>query len=297
MMWWPSERGGVRVDGGFETGDVVPSLYDSLLGKVIAHAESREHALDRLIEAMQDVRVHGVASNASWLTRALREPDFRRGEVSTAFVAKHGDALAAPADARPAAAFAAAAYTWAITPKHAVTSPWELADGFRAGQPSFIRVPLRADERNVDATVVSFSLQAAEVRLDGETFHLKWKDELAPVQQWQDRGGSDADVLVSPHTISVWLQGELSTFEINDGSQFDTASAAHAGSLTTPLPGVVVSVAVREGDTVTAGQTLLVIEAMKMEHAIKAPRAGTVRALKHQVGDRVREGSTLAEIE
>ncbi len=93
------------------------------------------------------------------------------------------------------------------------------------------------------------------------------------------------------------VKGEKFSFTINDGRQFESSAAAHGGGLTTPLPGVVVSVAVKEGDTVTAGQTLLVIEAMKMEHAIKAPRAGTVKTLKHGVGDRVREGSTLAEIE
>ncbi len=297
IMWWPGEHGGLRVDRGFETGDVVPSLYDSLLGKIIAHGESREAALERLIEGVQSVRVHGVASNAPWLARALREPDFRKGEVSTAFVAIHGDALAVPADPTTAAAFAAAAHTWTITPKHAVASPWELADGFRAGLASVIRIPLSIGGRNLDVAVVAFSLQAAEVRVAGKTVHLNRGGNCAPVQQWSERGGEAADVLVKPHSISVWVRGELFTFDINDGSQFESASAAHAGGLTTPLPGVIVSVAVKEGDVVTAGQTLLVVEAMKMEHAIKAPRAGTVKSLKHGVGDRVREGSTLAEIE
>jgi biotin carboxyl carrier protein len=112
-----------------------------------------------------------------------------------------------------------------------------------------------------------------------------------------EQGGADVDVLVHPHRIEVWRLGEKVSFTVNDGSQFETAAATHAGGLVTPLPGVVVSVAVKEGDTVTAGQTLLVIEAMKMEHAIKAPRAGTVKSLKHKAGDRVREGSALAEIE
>jgi 3-methylcrotonyl-CoA carboxylase alpha subunit len=106
-----------------------------------------------------------------------------------------------------------------------------------------------------------------------------------------------ADVLTRPHESVVWRQGEKFTFALDDGSQFESSTATHGGGLTTPLPGVVVSVAVKEGDAVTAGQTLLVIEAMKMEHAIKAPRAGTVKSLKHKAGDRVREGSTLAEIE
>jgi 3-methylcrotonyl-CoA carboxylase alpha subunit len=281
LMMWPDERDGARVDHGFETGDTVPSLYDSLLGKVIAHGPSREAALDRLIDAVADVRVQGVSTNASWLVRALSQPDFRNGDVSTAFVAKHGDALIAPSDPKAAAAIAGAAHTWAITPKGVVMSPWELADGFRAGRPSVIRVPLRIDERDIEVTATTFSLIG----------------ERGALQVWAEPSAGRADVLVKPHDISVWLNGELFAFQINDGSQFEAASSAHAGSLTTPLPGVVVSVAVKEGDSVAAGQTLLVIEAMKMEHAIKAPRAGTVKNLKHRVGERVREGSTLAEIE
>ncbi|HEV7715877.1 MAG TPA: acetyl-CoA carboxylase biotin carboxyl carrier protein subunit, partial [Steroidobacteraceae bacterium] len=106
-----------------------------------------------------------------------------------------------------------------------------------------------------------------------------------------------AAVLVSDGRVTVWQQHARAVFAIDDGRQFDVASRAHAGSLSTPLPGVVVSVAVKEGDKVAAGQTLLVIEAMKMEHAIKAPRDGVVKALKHRVGDRVREGAALAELE
>ena len=76
-----------------------------------------------------------------------------------------------------------------------------------------------------------------------------------------------------------------------------TERNAHAGSLSTPLPGVVVSIAVKEGESVSVGQMFLVIEAMKMEHSIKASRAGVVKALKHRVGDRVREGALFAELE
>src|SRR6185369_4413638 len=85
LMWWPAEHDGLRVDSGFESGDAVPSVYDSLLGKIIARGPSRDAALDRLISGVEDVRVDGVATNASWLVRALRAPAFRNADVSTAF--------------------------------------------------------------------------------------------------------------------------------------------------------------------------------------------------------------------
>ena len=297
LMWWPTEREGLRVDHGFEAGDVVPALYDSLLGKIIAHGTSRDAALDRLIEGVEDVRADGISTNASWLVRALREPAFRRAEVSTAFIAQNASSLSAPADPVPAAAFAAVALVWELAPKAVVQSPWDVMDGFRLAQPPVIRVPLLLGDRKLDADVNEFTLDGGTVRVDGKTFRLEFSDSFRPILQFDDPAGVGADVYVKPHIVEVWRLGEKFSFTLNDGSQFESSTAAHAGNLTTPLPGVVVSVAVKEGDVVTAGQTLLVIEAMKMEHAIRAPRAGTVKTLRHKPGDRVREGSTLAEIE
>jgi 3-methylcrotonyl-CoA carboxylase alpha subunit len=297
LMWWPTEHDGLRVDRGFESGDAVPSFYDSLLGKIIAHGGSRDTALDRLIAGVEDVRVDGVASNASWLARALRAPAFRKADVSTAFIPQNADGLNAAPDAIPAAALAGASRAWELAPWQMKPSPWDVMDGFRAGHPTTLRVPLLLGERRFDVDVLESSPEHSVARVDGKTFELSFEDRFVPLLQWVEQGGASADVLLHPHRIDVWRLGEKLSFTVNDGSHFESATAAHAGGLTTPLPGVVVSVAVKEGDAVTAGQTLLVIEAMKMEHAIKAPRAGIVKSLKHKAGDRVREGSTLAEIE
>ena len=321
LLKWPEETAGVRVDAGFETGDSVSPLYDSLLGKIIAHAETRAAAIDRLVGALDELRVSGVATNAQWLARALLRPDFRDGNVSTAFIARNADALAVEPNVAALAPFAAAAYAASLAPAGRVRSPWDLADGFRVSMPPAIRVRLRAGEgapdgapagqskRTLDATVGAQSANSAEVHLaasrnaDGaagapSAQRLTRLPDAAPLQQWQSTaGGERASVLVSNERITVWQSHAKAIFTLDDGLHLDTASSARAGSLSTPLPGVVVSVAVKEGDKVAAGQTLLVIEAMKMEHAIKAPRAGVVKALKHRVGDRVREGSALAELE
>jgi 3-methylcrotonyl-CoA carboxylase alpha subunit len=299
LLRWPAESASVRVDAGFETGDTVSSLYDSLLGKIIAYGESRAAAIERLVSALDELRVSGVATNGQWLARALLRPDFRDGHVSTAFLAQNGDALAVEPDAAGLVPFAAAAYAASLAPADRVASPWELADGFRVNLPPAIRVRLRVGDRTLDATVGVQSRDSAEVQMGPTAIHrLARLPDTAPLQQWQSAaGGERASVLVSKGRITVWQSHARSVFTIDDGLQFDASAGARAGSLSTPLPGVVVSVAVKEGDQVAAGQTLLVIEAMKMEHAIKAPRAGVVKALKHRVGDRVREGSTLAELE
>jgi biotin carboxyl carrier protein len=188
--------------------------------------------------------------------------------------------------------------------------------------PPAIRVRLRLGERALDATVGAQSPGGSEVRVtaaptppakstngasarprgaaapaDSNSRLIRLPDD-GPLQQWYSAaGGERASVLVSDTRITVWRGHNRCVFDIDDGRHFDVAAAAHAGSLSTPLPGVVVSIAVKDGEQVAAGQTLLVIEAMKMEHAIKAPRAGVVKALKHRVGDRVREGAALVELE
>ena len=299
LVQWPHAGNGVRVDAGFETGDTVSPLYDSLLGKVVAYGDSRELAIDRLVSALDELRVSGVATNTQWLARALLRPDFRSGNVSTAFVANNGDALAVEVDTALLAPFAAAAYAASLAPAGHVRSPWDLADGFRVNMPPAIRVRLRHGERPLDATVGVQSKSSADVRLDsGSVQRLSRLADTSALQQWQSAaGGERASVLVSKDRITVWQAHGQAVFRIDDGLHVDAAAGAGGGSLSTPLPGVVVSVAVKEGDQVTAGQTLLVIEAMKMEHAIKAPRAGVVKVLKQKVGDRVREGTALAEIE
>ena len=299
LLKWPDETAGVRVDAGFETGDTVSPLYDSLLGKIIARADTREAAIDRLVDALDELRIGGVASNAQWLARALMRPDFRTGNVSTAFLARNGEALAVEPDVAALAPFAAAAYAASLAPMGRVNSPWNLADGFRVNMAPAIRVRLRDGERLLDATVGAQSDNTADVQVGSAAAQrLSRLADAAPLQQWQlAAGGERASVLVSKDRVTVWQSHAKAVFTLDDGRQFSAASSARSGSLSTPLPGVVVSVAVKEGDSVAAGQTLLVIEAMKMEHAIKAPRAGVVKALKHRVGDRVREGSALAELE
>jgi 3-methylcrotonyl-CoA carboxylase alpha subunit len=310
LLRWPEEKSGLRVDAGFETGDTVSPLYDSLLGKIIAYGDSRDAAIDRLTSGLDELRVSGVATNAQWLSRALLQPDFRSGEVSTAFVARNADALAVEPDAALLAPFAAAAYAASLAPKGHVKSPWDLADGFRAGLPHAIRVRLRHGDSFCDATVGAQSPRGTQVqvgaqsqtgtelRVDTAGHNLARLPDDSLLQQWQSAaGGERASVLVSAERITVWQGHARIVFNVDDGRQFDVAANAHAGGLSTPLPGVVVSIAVKVGDTVAAGQTLLVIEAMKMEHAIKAPRAGVVKALKYRVGERVREGSALAELD
>jgi 3-methylcrotonyl-CoA carboxylase alpha subunit len=268
---WPERLAGVRVDAGFETGDVVPSDYDSLLAKVIAHGRDRDEARTRLVRAVAATRLAGVADNAAWLGRALRTDAFAAGGVTTRFLAEQGAALAAPATV-PEVVLQAAAQAVLEAPRRAAAalpaaSPWELGDAYRVNLVVIARCEF--DWRGAPVTV-----------------------EFAP-----GTGLRAGDIDLADGEVVVWADGEKYQLAIVDPRAATGDDAVAEGELVARLPGLVVQVAVQAGDAVEAGQVLLVIEAMKMEHAITAPRAGVVRAIDCAIGERVEEGRVLVEID
>jgi 3-methylcrotonyl-CoA carboxylase alpha subunit len=296
---WPAAESGVRVDAGFESGDVVPTHYDSLLGKVIGSGGTRAEAIAQLVRGLAGVRLAGVTTNAGWLARAAAHPAFRAGEVSTAFVAEHGAALlSGGADAEEQACIAGAALLASLAPASERVSPWDLADGFRVNLPARVALRLKRGKQELELALrregpaaIAAACGDARVRLEGVRSDGAWlRARLAS-------SGAGVDAFVAGDRVTVWRGADASTFDVVD--EHAAAGGAHhvAGSLATPLPGVVIRVAVKVGERVKAGDLLVVVEAMKMEHAIRAPHDGVVRAVKHRAGERVPEGAALIELD
>lgn len=273
---WPMTAAGVRVDAGFATGDVVPSDYDSLLGKVIAHGCDRAESISRLQVAMRRTHLAGVADNAAWLNRALGTDAFRAGGVTTRFLTEQTDALRAPADPSQqvlqAAARAVLAEPRARASQLTQASPWESGDAFRVNLASPARVTLLWQGRRQE---------------------IEWLGETPAPAAPSDEVITD----LRGHDIVVWHRAEKFAFSLLDPREIVATNSAAEGELVARLPGLVVQLAVAVGDAVAAGQVVMVVEAMKMEHSIAAPQAGRVRALHYAVGERVVEGAILAEIE
>jgi 3-methylcrotonyl-CoA carboxylase alpha subunit len=294
---WPADEAGVRVDAGFATGDVVPTHYDSLLGKVIGSGATRAEALAQLGRGLAGVRIAGITTNAAWLARAAAHPAFRAGEVSTAFLAEHGASLSSGADGAQLACFAGAALLASLAPAGERSSPWGAADGFRVNLAPRIAFTLERGKETfaVTASRPSHSEIAAscgEARVQATTSRAGELHRLSPFD------ARDAvDALVASDRITVWRGAETATFSVMDERESSASAQQVAGSLTTPLPGVVIRVAVKPGDRVKAGDTLVLVEAMKMEHAIRAPHDGVVRSVKYQAGERVPEGAALIELD
>jgi len=310
---WPRGES-LRVDAGFDAGDPVPPTYDSLLAKVIAWAPSRQWAALQLADVLDHTDLAGIHTNERWLGRILRSRVFLEVRHSVTLLDRSAAEFSAPVTATPTVlTLAALAARGADAGPDAGragerTNPWDVSDGFQSNLPARIELTLSAGghAHRVRLTLENGQPREALVvaqadgagRDDGGT-----RLELAAVVV---REGAVAAVLDQERhgarwyrrgpQLHVWIGNAHHEFAIEDPRTLQFAASAATGGLTTPLPGVVSAIPVKEGQSVTAGEVLMVIEAMKMEHSITAPCDGVVRAIHFARGDRVPEGSELLSL-
>ena len=296
----PTDGPGVRLDSGVAPGDEVGVHYDPMLAKVIAWAPDRTSAALALAGALERARLHGLTTNRDLLVRVLRSEAFLAGETDTGFLDRYGlDVLAAPlVDAGRlrlhalAAALAGAALRRATAPVLA-----GLPSGWRNN-------PTQPQATVFDAGTVHYRLERAGLvaDVDGTAVEatLLGTAVLAPdrVRIELEAGGLRSAFEVHVTGDSCYVDEPRGSSTLVEQSRFpDPSAAIPPGSLTAAMPGSVTRVAVAEGDRVMAGQPLLVLEAMKMEHPVTAPAAGVVTALYVTVGQQVETGAVLAVVE
>ncbi|AZQ34939.1 acetyl/propionyl/methylcrotonyl-CoA carboxylase subunit alpha [Streptomyces cyaneochromogenes] len=273
---------GVRTDSGLSEGTEVGSLYDPMLSKVIAYGPDRATALRKLRAALAETVTLGVQTNAGFLRRLLAHPAVLAGELDTGLVERVVDDLVATDVPDEVYEAAAAVRLEALRPRGAGwTDPFSVPSGWRlGGEPRPVGFHLRITDPVEYAPLGSHTVtdDRVAVTLYGvrHTFH----HAALPDGTWLGRDG-DAWHVRDHDPVAASLTG-----------------TAHAGadSLTAPMPGTVTVVKVAVGDEVAAGQSLLVVEAMKMEHVISAPHAGTVTELDVTPGTTVAMDQVLAVI-
>lgn len=291
---------GVRTDSGLAEGTDVGSRYDPMLSKVIAYGPDRRTALRRLRAALAQTVTLGVPTNAGFLRRLLAHPAVAAGELDTGLVERVvADLLPGQV---PEEVYAAAALlrqaALGPAPEAGWADPFAAADGWRLGGERawtvhHLRVP---GHEPVAVRVRRTPDGASEVLPDGARTPLTASvGRLPGAEAGEDRFSVRLDGVV--HTFAAvpdgtWLGRDGDAWQVRDhdpvAASLTRAGLAGADSLTAPMPGTVTVVKVAVGDEVTAGQSLLVVEAMKMEHVVAAPHAGTVTELD------VRPGSTVA---
>ena len=311
-LFAPPSGPGIRNDVGVATGDEVGVHYDPQLAKLIVHAPDRPAAIARLARALGDYAVLGPTTNLPFLARIVAHPAFRAGETTTGFIALLAPASAgegATAEARPPREVLLGAAALAILDREArarrsarPANPWRTLGAWQAnGGGATLRLrhggeeyPLTLARGVGDAWNVGFGAEQATITVErrgqGELVIREGRRALALHGVIAPEG-----YLLSWAGVAYRLTTPAPpTVEAALGA---ASVAGGQGALTAPMPGKILAVAVAVGDIVSANQPLLVLEAMKMEHTIAAPHAGTVRRLPYALGAVVAAGAVLAEIE
>ncbi|NKL20205.1 acetyl/propionyl/methylcrotonyl-CoA carboxylase subunit alpha [Rhizobium leguminosarum] len=248
----------VRVDSGVEQGDEITAFYDPMIAKIIAHGATREAALSKLATACAEIEVWPVRSNAGLLARIAVDPDFRAARIDTGFLDRHGNSLVATEPDATAIDRAATALS-----KGTDDDPWSALTGFRIAGPSDSRV---------------------RVRIDG---HLYWGRTLPDLK---------ANAVEMDETTVLFDAGNAWPIGLPAASEVEANHGPGDGAILSPMPGLVISVEVAEGDRVAKGDRLLTVEAMKMEHSLRAPFDGIVGKLQVSAGIRVSENQLVVTV-
>ncbi len=284
-MTFKSEEG-VRVDAGFDAGDSVTPYYDPMIAKVIVHGATRAEALAALVRELDDAVIIGPKTNLAFLRDLLRSPEFAAGTVDTGFIDANLGRLGAEPHPPNRKAVHAAARLLIDSRDETKASrldpsdPWRVADSFEL---------IGSRRMGLDITVDGVPMRV----------HLIEGTNVDPVEK--NEGGEGADtVRLHPANGGVYAfaGGRQAFVELVDPFAKAEAGAEEGdAAIRAPMNGRLVAIAVEDGDTVEAGQRLAVVEAMKMEHALIAPFAGTVRDLDANVGDQVEMGARIMWVE
>ncbi len=288
-----------RIDSGVQAGDEISIHYDPMIGKFIAWGEDRESAIDALQALLVDTPIGGVVTNRDYLIRILGHNAFRSGDVSTGFLAEHAADLLPKPDAKDTAPYALAAV--AITARrlsHSHTSPFGINDGFTLNAPPAQHLDFEdTDDRLIAVTCITKGT-AVDIHIDDQSFHARIDaldgDRLVVEfdgilrQIWCD---------VSDDQVTVVDGGHTHRLKRRSRGSVDVSLADGPGAITAPMPGKILSVSVKQGQTVAKGDALLVMEAMKMEQRIPSPRDGKVTELHVEEGMQVADGALLCLIE
>ncbi len=295
--------GDVRVDDGVREGDAISPFYDSMIAKLIVHGDTREQALARLDAALAETRIVGLATNVQFLRLVIASDAFATAKLDTALIEREKQHLFHQ-QRLPQAQAVAAAVAQVLQAERAqeTADPFSRRDGWRSHGVAERRWDFRQGEAAVPARLRYLHDGALQLAVgEGESL-------AEGLLSWQQAGDGAFDVQFAGQRLraQVHVLGEqCHVFAPQGAAVLGLADPlAHAGDvhseggrLTAPMPGKVVSFAVKAGDKVSKGQPLAVMEAMKMEHTIAAPGDGVVAELLYAPGDQVTEGSELLRLE
>ncbi|MCK0091616.1 acetyl/propionyl/methylcrotonyl-CoA carboxylase subunit alpha [Rhodococcus sp. HNM0563] len=286
---------GVRVDSGLQPGTVVGSDYDPMLAKVIAHADDRAGALRRLDRALADTAVLGVVTNIDFARFLLADPEVVAGALDTGLLDRRLGDYTAP-QTSDAALVAAAVLRWLQHWPDDTSDPWDIPDGWRVGPHVPTSYRLASGDRTAHVRLTGTPVSGIVNVEDGKEYSLSATLDGSVLAVVLD--GRRQVFRVAEVDDAIWLadgHGAVAVREVREASVRGGDDQAGDADITSPMPGSVIAVPVDAGAEVTAGQTIAIVEAMKMEHALTAPIDGVVE-LFAAAGEQVKVDQLLARI-
>ncbi|MFK4490955.1 acetyl-CoA carboxylase biotin carboxylase subunit [Bradyrhizobium sp. USDA 336] len=284
---------GIRVEHALQPGSEIPPFYDSMIAKLISHGANREEARGRLIVGLEQLTAFGVTTNQAFLLSCLRHPGFAKGEATTAFIGAHRDELLAP---RADAAFDTALAGLLLYVTNPRAPSWQGGRSLAVTFPLPAKIDIGGDVHELDITRERDGSYTVAAEGRQEKFEI---DQLDPEAiRFRHAGVMDsAKFLRDGERLYVQHRGiPLAVTDLTLAAPQAAASNGGDGKVRAAMNGRVVAVLVKPGDRVTAGQPVLTLEAMKMEHVHKAGIDGVVSAIDVAEGDQVTTGRIVAEI-
>jgi 3-methylcrotonyl-CoA carboxylase alpha subunit len=291
----------VRIDSGVREGDTITPFYDPMIAKLIVHGATREEALARMNRALRACEVVGPHTNVEFLQRIVTSEPFATGDLDTGLIERHHDALFAPVKKpfKEALALACAALLTREGGTAHGASPWDALSHWRLNSGYTQTLGWRNIDNSESESVfpVTFARGGATQTLehDGVREDFTWSAGTGQHEYRATIGDARVTgrVFIDGDTFHVFCLGEALAFEWQNLLAHAADAEGGEGRLTAPMPGKVIAVLVEPGTVVEKGTPLIVMEAMKMEHTIGAPTAGTVKEVLYAVGDQVADGAQL----
>lgn len=291
-------EGFVRVESGVRQGDEVSIYYDPMIAKLVVWGKDRDEALKRLKLNLDEYQIVGLPNNIEFLKNVCVHPEFRKGNVETNFIPKNFN------DLFPKEEYNTQSYIFAsiavflsqVKQFQNDSSPWSQLTGFRVND--YLKRTIHYLEGKKKVEIHLKENDAFEVIVDNDSYYVKatYNQETNELIAFVDHVKHHANVVILQNQVTVFAHGK--TYELTtDVLKIGTEGKDSAGSLKSPMPGKIIQVPIKVGDHVKKGKTLIIMEAMKMEHVIKAPYDGVVQKVFFKAGDMVQKSTNLVELE
>ncbi|MDF2867111.1 MAG: 3-methylcrotonyl-CoA carboxylase subunit alpha, partial [Gammaproteobacteria bacterium] len=305
FLQFPQTTAEIRIDSGIITGDTITSYYDPLLAKLIVHGASREQAITRLTQALMDCQIVGIQTNLGLLKNLVKLADFNQGRVHTHLIAQHQAHLLTSSHAIQPTAWLAVGLFILLQQQQMIAkqaqlstglySPWYATDGWRLNTQSYSQIIELQSGQQQCALHITHAVSGYIIRLQEKSYQVTgYLEDERQLRLIVDGG------LITYKIIQIGdllhLIGTTETLIFEPILAKPSAATSIESSLLAQLPGTLVALFVQPDEIVKQGTPLLAVEAMKMEHVLRAPYAGKVEAIYYQVGEQVAEGAELINL-